>query len=207
MSYGTFSHPLAAHPRSAMLHPMVSHTVRRPPPLTYDEYRLLPDDGKRYELIEGDIFVSPSPSTRHQTVSRRLQFALMQALEVPGLAQVFNAPIDLLLEPTSVVQPDLAIVSAARASIVTPRALEGIPDVVAEILSPGSVDRDQHLKLRLYERFAIPEYWVVDPDHGMLVVHRIDANSYGIRARYDRSSTLESPDFPSLKIALLDVFR
>ena len=186
---------------------MVSHTVRRPPPLTYDEYRLLPDDGKRYELIEGDIFVSPSPSTRHQTVSRRLQFALMQALEVPGLAQIFNAPVDLLLEPTSVVQPDLVIVSAARASIVTSRALEGIPDVVVEILSPGSVDRDQYLKLRLYERFAIPEYWVVDPDHGMLVAHRLDANSYGIRARYDRASTLESPEFPSLKIALLDVFR
>src|SRR5438874_13805058 len=91
---------------------MSSPAVRRPPPLTYDEYRLLPEDGKRYELMEGDLFVSPAPSPRHQTVSRRLQFALMQALETPGLAQIFDAPVDLILEPTSVVQPDLVVVSA-----------------------------------------------------------------------------------------------
>jgi Uma2 family endonuclease len=186
---------------------MASPTVRRPAPFTYDDYRMLPEDGKRYELMEGELFVSPAPVPRHQTVSRRLQFALMEALEKPGLAQIFNAPIDLVLANTTAVQPDLVIVGAERTSIITHRALEGVPDVVVEILSPGSLDRDQHIKLKLYERFGIPEYWVVDPEYGSLVVHRCEEGSYGIRAHYDRASILESPEFPVLRVPMLDVFR
>jgi Uma2 family endonuclease len=179
----------------------------RRPPLTYDEYRLLPDDGKRYELMEGDLFVSPAPSPRHQTVSRRLQFALMQALELPGRAQVFNAPIDVILEPTTVVQPDLVIVRADQKHIITGRGIEGVPDVVVEILSPGSLDRDAHLKLRVYERFAIPEYWIVDPDHGFVEAFRHQDGGYRQRARPNRAGTLTCPDFPEVAIALADVFR
>jgi Uma2 family endonuclease len=193
--------------KSANMNRMATPTVHRPPPLTYEDYRLLPDDGKRYELMEGELFVSPAPATRHQTVSRRLQFALMNALETPGLAQIFNAPTDLLLAPTTVVQPDLIIIGTGRGSIITERAVEGVPDAVVEILSPTSLDRDQHIKRRLYQQFAIPEYWVVDPEHGMIVVHRIDQGTYGIRARYDRASILESPEFPTLRVPLLDLFR
>lgn len=185
---------------------MTSPSTRRQPPFTYDEYRLLPEDGRRHELLDGDLRVSPAPSTRHQTVSRRLQFALMQQLEVRGLAQIFDAPIDLILAPTSVVQPDLAIVSTARASIVTARALEGVPDVVVEILFAGGSDRDEHLKRRLYERHGIPEYWVVDPEIGYVTVWRLDSGCYGLRVKLDRSSTLEHPDFPGLQVPLLEIF-
>jgi Uma2 family endonuclease len=180
--------------------------VTRRPPLTYDEYRLLPEDGKRYELMDGDLFVSPAPSTRHQTVSRRLQFALMQSLEVPGLAQIFNAPCDVIFEPTSVVQPDLVIVGTARARIITARAIEGVPDVLVEILSPGGSDRDEHLKRRLYERHGVPEYWVVEPEHGFVTIWRLEGGSYGLRARLDRASTLDHPEFPSVQIPLAGVF-
>ena len=186
---------------------MATPTVSRPPPLTYADYCLLPDDGKRYELIEGELFVSPSPSTRHQTVSRRLQFALMETLEKPGLAQIFNAPTDLLLKDTTVVVPDLVIVGADRFPIITRRALEGPPDVVVEILSPSSLDRDGYIKRKLYESFAIPEYWLVDPEQGLITVYRLDEGTYGIRARYDRASVLECPEFPALRVTLLDVFR
>jgi Uma2 family endonuclease len=184
----------------------VASPVTRCPPLTYDEYRLLPEDGKRYELMDGDLFVSPAPSTRHQTVSRRLQFALMQSLEVPGLAQIFNAPCDVIFEPTSVVQPDLVIVGAARAHIITARAIEGVPDVVVEILSPGGSDRDEHLKRRLYERYGVPEYWVVEPEHDFVTVWRLDGGSYGLRARLDRASVLDHPEFPTVSIPLASVF-
>jgi Uma2 family endonuclease len=186
---------------------MTSPSTRRPPPFTYDDYRLLPEDGRRYELLDGDLLVSPAPSTRHQTVSRRLLFALMQALETRDLAQIFDAPTDLILEPTSVVQPDLVIVSAARASIVTARAIEGIPDVVIEILSPNGSDRDERLKRRLYERHGIPEYWIVDPDLGYVTVWRLESGRYEMRAKLDRSSTLDHPDFPDLCVPLLDIFR
>jgi Uma2 family endonuclease len=187
---------------------MATPTVERPSPLTYQDYRRLPEDGKRYELMEGELFVvSPAPSTRHQTVSRRLLFALMDALEQSGLAQVFNAPIDLVLSQTTVVQPDLIVIGSVHASIITDRAIEGIPDIVVEILSPSSLDRDQYIKKRLYQQFGVPEYWVVDPEYGFLVVYRLDQGTYGIRARYDRASILESPEFPTLRVPLLDLFR
>jgi Uma2 family endonuclease len=186
---------------------MATTSVRRPDPFTYDDYRQLPEDGRRYELMEGELFVSPPPSTRHQTVLVHLLNALVEGLDKPGLARIFCAPMDLVLAPTSVVQPDLIVVGAARATIIGAQALEGVPDVVVEILSPSSLDRDQYIKRKLYERFAIPEYWVVDPEHGMMVAHRLDEGTYGIRAQYDRASTLEMPEFPTLRVPLLDVFR
>jgi Uma2 family endonuclease len=186
---------------------MATPTVSRPPLLTYEDYRMLPDDGKRYELIEGEVFVSPAPSTRHQMVSANLLYALMDALHKPGLARIFHAPTDLVLTKTTAVQPDLVIVGKARESLITARALEGPPDVAVEILSPSSLDRDQYIKRKLYERFGIPEYWVVDPEQGQIIIYRLDEGTYGIRARYDRSSTLECPEFPTLAVPLLDVFR
>src|SRR5688572_12768000 len=103
---------------------MATPTVRRPPPLTHADYCLLPDDGKRYELIEGELFVSPSPFIRHQTVSSHLLFELMSALEKTGLAQIFHARTDLILHDTTVVVPDLIIIGAAKVSIITERAVE-----------------------------------------------------------------------------------
>src|SRR5688572_8221165 len=184
---------------------MATPTVRRPAPLTYDDYLVMPDDGKRYELIEGELFVCAAPSTRHQTVSRHLQFALMEALEKPGLAQIFDAPTDLVLNRTNVVQPDLIIIGAAKFHLITKRAIEGVPDVAVEILSPWSEDRDRFIKRKLFERLQIPEYWVVDPEEGTLTVHRFQDGGYGLRATYDRRGTLECPEFPTLRVPLLEV--
>ena len=204
---------VAATPKCQRLLPLLScpcmlpQPLRRTPLLTYEDYRLLPEDGPRYELIEGELYLSPSPSTRHQTVSRRLQYALMKALEDPGLAQVFNAPMDLVVDRNTAVQPDLIIVGTARTSIITARALEGAPDVVVEILSPSTRDRDEHIKRRLYERFGVREYWLVDSEAETLIAYRRDDEGYGIRASYDRTGILECPEFPSLSLVLADVFR
>jgi Uma2 family endonuclease len=166
----------------------------------------MPDDGKRRELIDGDIFVNPSPTTAHQTVSRLLQFELMAALERTGLALVFDAPMDVIFDETNVVQPDLIIVSRARDYIVTARAIEGVPDVVVEIMSAGTTERDRHYKRRLYEHFQVPEYWLVNPEHGLLEVYALSDAAYGTRARYDRSSTLVCPLFPTLSVELHPIF-
>src|SRR5438046_1140620 len=101
---------------------------------------------------------APSPMSRAIRPGTQLRAA-------PGLAQVFNAPTDLLLSSTPVVQPDLIVIGAGRVSIITERAVEGIPDIVVEILSATSLDRDQHIKRRLYQQFAVPEYWLVDPEY------------------------------------------
>ena len=186
---------------------MATPTIRRPVPLTYDDYLVMPDDGKRYELIEGELFLCPTPSTRHQTVSRHLQFALMEALEKPGLAQIFDAPTDLVLNRTNVVQPDLIIIGAAKFHLITRRAIEGVPDVAVEILSPSSEDRDRFIKRKLFERLQIPEYWVVDPEASSLTVYRFHEGSYGVRATHGQDGVLDCPEFPTLELPLADVFR
>lgn len=166
----------------------------------------MPDDGKRRELIDGAIFVNPCPNTVHQTVSRLLQFELMTALERQGLALVFNAPIDVIFDEANVVQPDLIVVGKAHEHIVTQRAIEGVPDVIVEILSAGTCERDRHYKRKLYDLFQVPEYWIVDPEHGLVDVLALVDSAYGIRARYNRSSTLTCPLFPTLSVELLPIF-
>jgi Uma2 family endonuclease len=176
-------------------------------PLTYRDYCQLPEDGRRYELMEGDLFVSPAPSTEHQTVLGRLLFELMRQLDQRGLAVTFAAPVDVILEDTSVVQPDIIVVATDRKHLITKRALEGPPDIAVEILSQSSIDRDRHLKRRLFERFAVPEYWIVDAEHGMVdVLHFIDGG-YRQVAKLDRASTLTSRRFPDLAIVLEPIFR
>ena len=167
----------------------------------------MPEDDKRRELIYGDLFVTPSPTTGHQTVSRRLQFELMKALEATGIASVFDAPTDVVLDETNVVVPDLVIVSAANKHIITKRAIEGVPDVIVEILSPGTSERDRHYKRRLYEHFHVPEYWIVDPEHGLIEVLTFAESEFKVRARYDRASTLTCPFFATLRIELAPVFE
>lgn len=153
--------------------------------------------------------MTPAPAPRHQTVSRRLQFALMKQLEETGLAQVFDAPIDLMLDDETVVQPDLVVVSKAREGIITNRGIEGVPDLVVEILSPSSGERDLQLKLHLYERFGIPEYWVADPDLRTVTQWRLNS----IDGRYQQSavvgstSSLTWPAFAEVSVALDAVFR
>ena len=183
----------------------VSNVARRIP-FTYQDLVGMPEDGKQRELIDGDLFVIPSPTTSHQTVSRLLKFELMGALERTNIAKVFNAPMDVIFDQTNVVQPDLIIVGQARDYIITERALEGVPDVIVEILSSSTSERDRHYKRRLYEHFQVPEYWIIDPEHGLIEVQALLDTTYGIRARYDRSSTLVCPLFPTLSVALLPIF-
>lgn len=155
----------------------VDRTVK----LTYEEYRHFPDDGRRHEIIDGVHYVSPSPSAAHQSASRHIQFALYEQLEKPGKALVFDAPMDLELASTDVVQPDLIVVLAEHRSIVVPSRIRGVPDLVVEILSPSTREIDRSLKLRLYEQHRVPEYWVVDVEAGQVTRHRMDAalGSYG----------------------------
>jgi Uma2 family endonuclease len=174
---------------------------------TYREYVLLPDDGRRHELIEGDFYVTPAPAPCHQTVSRLLQYALMTQLEHTGVAFIFNAPIDVILSDTTIVQPDLAIVRQSRVELLSRRGIEGPPDVVVEILSPSSKGQDEFLKKSIYSRFGIPEYWLIDGDHGFISIFRAEGSAYRLHQRLDRASTLTSPGFPELSIPLAPIFR
>ena len=146
--------------------------------LTYDDYVLFPNDGMRHEIIYGRHYMNPAPSPRHQTISRRIQFQLYQQIELTGHGQVFNAPIDLQLSETDVVQPDIVVVLQEN-QIITTTKLKGIPDLVIEILSPSNREYDQELKKRLYEQHAVPEYWIVDPENQM-----VEQNVLGENVKY-----------------------
>lgn len=142
----------------------VSDTVSNKTRYSWAEYVLFPMDGKRHEVVNGDHYMNPAPSPRHQTVSRRLQYQLMTQIEMTGRGFVFNAPTDVEIAPYDIVQPDLIIVMNERKSIIGSRKLKGVPDLIVEILSESNPDYDRVLKFAAYERAGLPEYWIVDPE-------------------------------------------
>ncbi len=109
--------------------------------LDYSDYAGIPDDGKRYELLEGDLYVTPAPSPRHQWISKKLQRMLEAYFDARALGRVFDAPIDVILTPHDVVQPDLVLVTDEHQ--ISDRGIEGPPALVVEIFSPSTRDRDR----------------------------------------------------------------
>lgn len=177
------------------------------PKLTYDDFVLFPDDGKRHELIDGEHYVSPSPNVRHQRVLRRLSMLLQSFVEAHRLGEIFFAPLDVVFTLHDVVEPDLIFVSNARASILTAANLQGAPDLVVEVLSPSNRRYDEVRKRGLYERAEVGEYWIVDPEADTVKVYRRDGDQFGRPALLSAGDAdrLTSPLFPGLEIALADV--
>jgi Uma2 family endonuclease len=134
--------------------------------ITWQEAQLMPEDGKRYEAIDGELYVTPpAPVLRHQWISGNLQAALRRLLMEPGHGWVFGAPIGVEFPETEEgVQPDIIFVSTARSERLVKERIRGAPDLVVEILSPGTAERDRTIKLKLYRRQGINQYWIVDPD-------------------------------------------
>jgi Uma2 family endonuclease len=131
--------------------------------LTYEDYAQIPEDGYQHEIIDGEHYVNPAPSTYHQAVSRRLQFLLYVEIEQTHQGVVINAPYDVQLFAHDILQPDLVVVLNARQHIITPSRIQGTPDLVVEILSTSSEARDRKLKRARYQMAGVPEYWIVDP--------------------------------------------
>jgi Uma2 family endonuclease len=157
--------------------------------LTYGDYAQFPADGRRHEVIDGEHIVTPAPDTYHQKLSRRIQFQLYGAIEEKGLGEVFNAPTDLQLSETDVVQPDLIVVLAANLQIITPKKIKGKPDLVVEILSPATAAVDRSLKRELYQKAGVPEYWLVDPDDHTLEQYVLDRGAYRLEGKHAEAVT------------------
>lgn len=173
--------------------------------LDYDDYARIPPDGKRYELLEGELYVTPAPSPLHQRVSKRLQRKLEAYFEARGLGEVFNAPIDVILTPHDVVQPDLVLVTDPAQ--VSRRGIEGPPALVVEVLSPATRDRDRTTKARRYAALGVRHYWMLDPDGPCLECYRLEGGGYVLAARAGGDESLTHPDWPDLVLALADLWR
>ncbi len=147
-------------------------------PLTYDDLLQLPDDTKRYEVIEGELFVTAAPTPEHQRFFRRLLLWLTGFVEPRRLGDVFAAPLDIVLGDHDIVQPDLIVISTARRHILLTRLVRGAPDLVIEILSVFTRVRDEVVQAALDASAGVPELWIVNPINRDVRVYVLDSGQY-----------------------------
>ena len=173
---------------------------------TYKDYKSLPEsETKRYELMEGELIMVPSPSFEHQRLSRNLEFILYSFVKEKKLGTVIDAPLDVHLGE-DVVQPDILFVSKERASIITEEEIRGAPDLVVEILSPATAERDRTYKKTLYARHGVREYWIVDPEEKTIKVMTLGKAGFESSGTYGKRDILKSSIFSGLNISLSEVF-
>ncbi len=169
--------------------------------LTYEDYLAIPDDGRRHEIIDGEYFVSPSPSFKHQLIVARLITWLSNHVDAYALGWVVGSPCDVLSEHT-VLQPDVLFVSKGRASIIS-GIIKGAPDLVVEVLSSSNRDYDERVKYQQYEMSGVLEYWIVDPEAESVKVFRRAGNRFAPAAVSDIITT---PLLPGFQLSIADLF-
>ncbi len=193
---------------------MDGHDTMQPAPrdtrLTYEDFLLFPDDGRRHELIDGEHYVTPSPNTRHQELVGRLHFEL--ALYLRGhreAGRVFLAPFDVIFTRWDVVEPDLLFVAGDQASIITDKNVQGPPALMVEVLSPGTRRTDEQVKRRLFDRGGVREYWLVDPELELIKVFRRQTNGAFARAAeltHEAHDILATPLLSDFTLRLDELF-
>ena len=180
-------------------------TQTRPAPFTYADYARLPEE-VRCEIIDGELIMAAAPNILHQRIARAL-FTIMQPfIEGNRLGELFFAPTDVYLSDTNVVQPDLLFVAAARSGIITEAHIRGAPDLVIEIGSPTTAERDRTVKAELYARFGVAEYWLCNPTAATVDARRLENGRLQHVGHYTRTDWLSTPLLPGLQIDLRSVF-
>ncbi len=168
--------------------------------LTYRDYEALPADGRRYELHEGELAVTPAPSPQHQRISGNLNEVLRQHVKSRRLGEVLYAPIDCILSETTVIQPDLVYLDASRLPAVSARGIEGPPTLVVEILSPTTTLVDRSTKRQLYARYGVPFYWIVDPEGRAVEAYTLSDQGYELAVRATGAGPVSPPPFSDLAL-------
>jgi Uma2 family endonuclease len=177
-----------------------------PRPLTVRDYRQLPEGPPYYQLIEGDIYLAPSPERFHQDILGNLHFILRSHLEKRRFGSIHLAPSDVQLTDLNIFQPDLYYVSNARRAILSDQGARGAPDLIVEILSPKTAKLDRGVKREIYARSGVEEMWIVDPALKEIEVYRfakgvgVPVGTFGVRQKF------ESPLFLGLTIDVSRVF-
>lgn len=172
---------------------------------TVKDYMSTPE-GTRYQLLDGEMILAPSPTTRHQRILRGLSSALGDYVDTNNLGEVFLSPLDVVLSDHDVAQPDIMFVSNVRIDIVTEANIQGAPDSVVEILSPGTAYYDQGYKMALYGRHGVREYWLVDPGTETVDVLILGQEGLEPHRTYRMGDTLASPLLEGLALELVEFF-
>ncbi len=173
---------------------------------TVKDYMSTPE-GARYQLLDGEMILAPSPTQKHQSLLANLYRLVYGFVAEAKLGRVWFAPLDVVLSNYDVAQPDLMFVSNERAGIVTEANVQGAPDLVVEILSPSTAEYDQGYKRALYARHEVREYWLVDPVAETVEVLVLDEEVLSPHRVFGTGQTLESPLLDGLSLELEDLFR
>ncbi len=175
--------------------------------VTYEEYRALPEDGKLYSVVEGELFVTAAPLIDRQRASGNLQFILETYIRAQRWGRLFAAPVEVYLGPEDFVQPDLVCISRDRETIIKEWNIEGAPDLIGEILSPTTARYDRVSKAKAYARHQVLNYWLVDPAAHTLEAFEWENGTYRLAAAQAEDESFEPALFPNLKISLGDLWK
>jgi len=173
---------------------------------TYARYLEI-DDDERYEILDGELLMAPAPGTRHQFVAGKLYRLVADFAEDRNAGAVLPAPTDVVLDDDEVVQPDLLFVRSERVpEVVGERAVNGAPDLVVEVLSPSSLDRDRHRKREIYRRYGVREFWIVDPANRAIEVLVLEEGDFRLASFAAETGAVASTVLPGLAVAVAEVF-
>ncbi len=175
-------------------------------PLTYDDLVQMPDDGQRYEIIDGELIVSPAAIANHQRVLKRLVRVFDDFANATGSGEVFFAPFDVQLGYHDIVEPDLLFIASDQGRVPGEQhKFEGAPVLVLEVISPSSRQTDRVRKMALYARSGVLEYWIADPEHRTLVVNFLEGQTY-VSVSPDSGGRLASRVLSGLRVDPAEVF-
>ena len=175
--------------------------------LTYEDYLAMPDDGRRYEILDGEVAVTATPVTLHQRIVGNLYWVLRGHVHGRGLGEVFLAPFTVVLANTTVVEPDLVYVENTRASQVGERGITGAPSLLIEVLSPSTAANDRGPKFQLYARYGVPCYWIVDTDARALEAYELGVDGYRLVDRVQGETPVSLPPFHDLTLVPDELWR
>jgi Uma2 family endonuclease len=182
---------------------MATTTVK----FTYQDLLTAPEDTNRYEIFEGELIVTPSPTTKHQNAVFNLTLLLGQHVKENKFGKMFSAPMDVYFDEGTVVEPDLLYISKDRIEIIEERRINGAPDLLVEILSPGTADRDRGFKFHRYAKEGVKEYWIVDPIDKKLEIFVLDQNSFNLHGRFLNDDAVSGPMFSDLSFSLGELWK
>ncbi len=174
---------------------------------TYDDLQHFPDDGNRYEIVDGELFVTPSPIPLHQRIIGNLFARLWNYVKEHDLGEAYVAPLDVAFTNTTVLEPDLLFVSKARLHIIGEKNLSGPPDLVVEVLSESSSRLDREIKPKQYALYGVPEFWRIDPWAKTVEVFRLNQGNYELAASLVFGDDLTSPLFPGLSLPVSSLWE
>jgi Uma2 family endonuclease len=173
--------------------------------LEYRDLLAIPDDGKRYELLDGEVSVTPAPSPVHQRIVLALAVRFIEYFHARGIGEVFVSPLDVILTDRDVIEPDVVVVG--RPAQISHRGIEGSPLLVVEVLSPSTRERDRTVKAQRCARLGIRHYWIVDPEARRVECLRESAGAYELVLATEGDQTLVHPDWPALAVDLGALWR